>query len=127
VARILVVYRNPLFAHSLRSVLANKPEHRLVGEVDDWDRVKNQLQKLAPDTVIVEAGEGGSVEAVLETMKAGSAAWQVIAMQLDQPTMRIWSGSSLPIQQSQDLLDALTSAKPARPRRRARPKKERKS
>lgn len=126
-ARILVVYRNPLFAHSVRSVLSGKSEHKLVGETDNWDQARAELGGTAPDTVIVEAGEGGSVEAVLETMRARSGAWRVVAMQLDQPTMQIWSGSSLPIQQSQDLLDVLTSPKPARRRRRAGKKTERKS
>ena len=119
-SRILLLYHNPLFAHSIRAVLAAAPRHTLIGEFDDWARAEVELLRLAPDIVIVEEGEGQATDEMLRTMRAQPTPWQVIAMRLDETTMRVWSGAVEPITRTQDLLDAL-EARPARPAAGRRP------
>ncbi len=112
-ARIFLVYHNPLFAHSIRAVLAAAPRHTLLGEFDNWARAEAELPRQSPDIVIVEEGEGQATDELLRSLRAQPTPWRVIAMRLDETTMHIWSGAWEPITRTQDLLDAL-EARPAR-------------
>lgn len=106
-SRILLVYSNPLFAHSIRAALAGAPQHTLVAEIDDWSRAKAEMARLAPDAVIVEEGEGPATDEMLRALRAQPAPWRVIAMRLDETTMHIWSGAWKPLTRTQDLMDVL--------------------
>jgi AmiR/NasT family two-component response regulator len=125
VSRILLVYNNPLFAHSIRAVLTAAPRHTLIGEFDDWARAEAEMLRLAPDIVIVEEGEGQATDEMLHTLRTQPTPWQVIAMRLDETTMHVWSGAWEPITRTQDLLDAL-EARPVRSAARRPPLARRK-
>ena len=113
-ARIFLVYHNPLFAHSIRAVLAANPRHTLLAEFDQWAQAEAELPRQTPDIVIVEEDESQATDALLRSLRAQPAPWRVIAMRLDETTMHIWSGAWQPLTRTQDLIDAL-EARPARP------------
>ncbi len=109
-SRVLLVYHNPLFAHSIRVALAAAPQIRLVGELEDWGQVDAELARLAPDVVLVEEDERAATDAMLGDLRARQSTWRVVALRLDETTMHIWSGAGRAIQRPQDLYDALRPA-----------------
>ena len=92
-ARIMLVYSNPLFAHSIRAALSAAPQHTLVAEINDWSQAEAEMARLAPDTVIVEEGEGAATDEMLRALRAQPTPWRVIAMRLDETTMH-WPSRS---------------------------------
>jgi hypothetical protein len=115
--RILLVYHNPLFAHSVRAALAAQPRHTIVGELDDWAQAEAEMARQVPDTVIVEEGEGETTAEMLRALRAHPTPWRVIAMRLDETTMHIWSGAWQPLTRTQDLIDVLEETPAPAPRR----------
>lgn len=116
--RVMLLYHNDLFAHSIRSALRSHADVSIVGEIDDWTRSERDIERLAPDVVIAEEDERQPMESMLRTLQRRQGPWRVVAMRLDQTAMHIWSGAWQPITAAQDLLDALTPPHP--PRRKAR-------
>ncbi len=106
-SRVLLVYHNALFAHSIRVALQAAPHIYLVGELDDWTRVHAEIARLAPDVVLVEEDEGAATDAMLGTLRARQSPWRVVALRLDETTMHVWSGAGKALQTPQDLYDAL--------------------
>lgn len=106
--RVLLVYHNPLFAHSLRTALRDQAHLTIVGEVNDWTRAEAEIARLNPDVVLLEEDEREAAERTLHALSARNQPWRVVAMRLDETTMHIWSGTWQPITRTQDLLDVLT-------------------
>lgn len=105
--RVLLVYRNPLFAHSIRAALGAQPRITLVGEIADWTRAEADIARLAPDVVIVEDDGGEAADRALHALSQRQAPWRVVAMRLDETTMRIWSGAWRAVERTQDLIDVV--------------------
>ena len=106
--RVLLVYHNPLFAHSIRTALRNEPRIHLVGELADWTRAEAEIVRLTPDVVLVEEDERAATDAMLGALRARQAPWRVVALRLDETTMHIWSGAGEAIRKPQDLYNALS-------------------
>ncbi len=106
-SRVLLVYHNALFAHSIRVALHAAARIHLVGELDDWTRVQAEIARLAPDVVLVEEDEGAATDAMLGALRARQAPWRVVALRLDETTMHIWSGAGKSLHKPQDLYNAL--------------------
>lgn len=106
--RVMLVYHNPLFAHSLRTALRDQPHLIIVGEVDDWTRAEAEIARLNPDVVLLEEENREAAERTLHALSTRDQPWRVVAMRLDETTMHIWSGTWQPITRTQDLLDVLT-------------------
>ncbi len=106
-SRVLLVYHNPLFAHSIRVALAAAPHIRLIGELNDWTRVDIELARLGPDVVLVEEDERAATDAMLGELRSRQSPWRVVALRLDETTMHIWSGAGKALQKPQDLYEAL--------------------
>ena len=118
-SRVLLVYHNPLFAHSIRAALRNAPRIQMVGELADWTRAEAEIARLTPDVVLVEEDERAATDAMLGALRARPAPWRVVALRLDETTMHVWSGNGQPIRRPQDLLQVLRAV-PER-RRKNRP------
>ncbi len=118
-SRVLLVYHNPLFAHSIRVALERARRIQLVGELQDWTRVQEEISRLAPDVVLVEEDEGAATDAMLGALRTQQAPWRVVALRLDETTMHVWWGSGKPLQTPSDLYDALRAV-PPRPRKNPR-------
>ncbi len=106
-SRVLLVYHNALFAHSIRVALNAAPRIHLIGELDDWTRVQSEIARLVPDVVLVEEDERAATDAMLGALRARQAPWRVVALRLDETTMHIWSGAGKALQNPQDLYSAL--------------------
>jgi chemotaxis response regulator CheB len=106
-SRVLLVYHNPLFAHSIHVALAAAPRIHLVGEVDDWTQAQAEIARLTPDVVLVEEDERAATDAMLGALWVRQAPWRVVALRLDETTMHIWSGARQAIRDPQDLYKAL--------------------
>ena len=106
-SRVLLVYHNPLFAHSLRVALQAAPGIRLIGELDDWTRVQAEIAQLSPDVVLIEEDEQAATDALLEALSPRQAPWRVVALRLDETTMHIWTGAGQALKTPQDLYGAL--------------------
>jgi DNA-binding NarL/FixJ family response regulator len=110
---VLLIYHNPLFAHSVRAALRAQPLITLVGEFDDWAHADAEITRLSPDVVIVEEDESDATDEMLRTLRTQPSPWRVVALRLDETTMHVWSGAWQAITRTQDLIDAL-SERPAR-------------
>ncbi len=108
-ARVLLVYHNPLFAHSIRTALLAEPQLALVGELDDWTLAEAEMARLVPDVVVVEEDERDAMEAMLRGLRTQLAPWRIVALRLDETALHIWSGSGRVITRTQDLIDALNA------------------
>lgn len=113
-SRVLLIYHNPLFAHSIRTALRNEPRIRLVGELTDWTHAQAEIARLTPDAVLVEEDEQAATDAMLGALRSLQAPWRVVGLRLDETTMHIWSGARKKIVTPRDLHNALRAA----PRRR---------
>lgn len=108
-SRVLVVYHNPLFAHSVHAALRAQSEIMLVGETDDWTRAETEIARLTPDVVLVEEDAHAATDEMLRNLRTHSAPWRVVAMRLDETAMHIWSGTWQPLTRTQDLIAVLRS------------------
>ncbi len=115
-SRVLLVYHNALFAYSIRTALRAAPRIRLVGELIDWTRVKDEITRLEPDVVLVEEDESTATDAILSMLRDRQSPWRVVSMRLDETTMHIWSGAGKELQDPQDLYSALRAG-PGRQRK----------
>lgn len=106
-SRVLLVYHNSLFAHSIRTALQTTAFIHLVGELEDWTRVEAEIARLAPDVILVEEDEEAATDAVLGVLRVRQSPWRVVALRLDETTMHMWSGASKVLQKPQDLYNAL--------------------
>jgi hypothetical protein len=106
-SRVLLLYHNPLFAHSLRVALRAQPQIALVAELDDWTHADAAIGRLAPAVVVVEEDERDATDAMLRLLRGQHSPWRVIALRLDETAMHIWSGVWQPIIRAEDLIDAL--------------------
>ncbi len=106
-SRVLLVYHNPLFVHTVRIALQAQPQITLVGELDDWTRAEAEIARLTPDVVIVEEDERDATDAMLCALHAQPTSWRVVALRLDETAMHIWSGARQPITCGADLIGAL--------------------
>ncbi len=109
-SRVLLVYHNALFAHSIRVALRDTPHIKLIGELKDWTRIEAEIAQLTPDVVLVEEDEGTATDAILSLLRTHQAPWRVVALRLDETTMHIWSGAGKELQKPQDLYNALRVA-----------------
>jgi chemotaxis response regulator CheB len=118
-SRVLLIYHNALFAHSIRNALRTAAHIHLVGELEDWTRVEAEIARLAPDVILVEEDEEAATDAVLGVLRARRSPWRVVALRLDETTMHIWSGAGEVLQKPQDLYNALRAV-PRRKRKKLR-------
>ena len=115
-SRVLLVYHNPLFAHSIRAALRSAPYIHLVGELEDWTRAEAEIARLEPDVVLVEEDESAATDAMLGALRSRQSPWRVVALRLDERTMHVWSGAGRELLKPQDLFGALRTV-PARRRK----------
>ncbi len=111
-SRVLLAYHNPLFAHSIRIALQAAARIQLVGELEDWTRLEEEIERLGPDVVLVEEDEGAATDAMLGALRAQETPWRVVALRLDETTMHIWSGTGKVLRKPQDLYAALLAVPP---------------
>jgi hypothetical protein len=116
-SHVMVVYHNPLFAHSIRAALAAWPEVVLVAEFDDWARAEVEIARLEPDVVVLEETGDDSADRALRALRSRESPWRLVAMRLDETDMRVWSGAWQPVTSTRDLIDALTGGAPPLPGR----------
>jgi DNA-binding NarL/FixJ family response regulator len=115
-SRVLLIYHNALFAHSIHIALRSASCIHLVGELEDWTRLEAEIARLAPDVVLVEEDEDTATDAVLGMLRARQSPWRVVALRLDETTMHIWSGAGKALRKPQDLHNALCAV-PGRQRK----------
>ncbi len=106
-SRVLLAYHSPLFAYSVRLALMAQPQIVLVGEIVDWAGAEEEIRRLAPDVVIVEEDERLATEAILSLLLEQTSSWRVVALQLGETAMHIWSGAWQPINRADDLISAV--------------------
>lgn len=106
-SRVLLIYHNPLFAHSIRIALSEAPRICLIGELTDWTQAQAEIARLTPDVVLVEEDEQAATDAMLGALRARQAPWRVVALRLDETTMHVWSGAGHALRNPDDLVRAL--------------------
>ena len=70
VVRVLLVDDHTILREGVRSLLADEPDLRVIGEARDGVEAVEQVGRLEPDVVVMYMGnivEGGTVEEVLRT------------------------------------------------------------
>ena len=106
-SRVLLVYHNALFALSIHAALLTEPRIQLVGELKDWTCVEAEIERLAPDVILVEEDEAMATDTMLSALRAHQSPWRVVALRMDDTTIHIWSGAGKELQKPQDLYSAL--------------------
>lgn len=106
-SRVFLVYKNPLFAYSIRAALRGHVQIQLVGELADWTHAEAEITRLGPDVLIVEEDGREVMDGMLRALSLRSSPRRVVGMRMDEPTMHVWSCASHPIKQAYDLIAAL--------------------
>ncbi len=95
--QVLILYRNPLFAEGLSSLLKRERRIEVIGAVERGKRHWKKVSSAHPDVVIVEgkdlARDGGS--ALVELLTCGAKA-RVISMNLENQDAVLCIGLRLP-------------------------------
>lgn len=101
--RLFVIWRHPIFHGSLRKLL-NHPELEWVGTASDWTTAHSEIEKLRPDTILVEEPEEQAASEALEILEASSWDVRVVSVSLNDNRLSVFHREQKTVGQADDLL-----------------------
>jgi hypothetical protein len=105
--RVFVMWIHPLFQESLRLLLLNT-NIQLVGSACLLEKDLSEIQRLNPDTILVEEEEtGGMPSGVFDLMEAGAANVRVFRLSLADNDLNIYHREKRTVLQADDLLNLI--------------------
>jgi chemotaxis response regulator CheB len=102
--RVFVIWIHPLFHESVRLLLTH-PDIEWLGATSDHSTALTQIEKLCPDTILLEEEEGSNASAeALEILEASSTNMRVIRLNLADNELKIYRREDRTVAQAEDLL-----------------------
>lgn len=106
---VYAFWRNPIFHDSVR-VLLQHPQVEWAGHCSDPQTLQREIKTLHPDIVLIEQTEGKEYEEIIEILQSNSLKIKIIAINLDDNQLLVFSYERRTIIQSKDLLQLVLSA-----------------
>jgi len=110
VAGVYLIFRNRLFRDAVGAILTTQPEIKLLGATDRPERAAAEIAALAPNVILLEEVEDGSVIRDVHGILTSPIPYRLITLRLDQDEMHVWSQTWRQTVGPQDLLEAITTA-----------------
>jgi len=108
--RVFVIWTHPLFLESLRLLLQNATI-QWIGSSSSSEKEYAEIQRLKPDTILMEEEENGSTPAnVIDLMETSSANTRVFRLSLADNDLKIYHRENRTVLQADDLLNLILEA-----------------
>ncbi len=101
--RIYVVWTNPIFRDSVGLIL-DHPDIHWVGKTSDYGLAKESISRLKPDVILVEEVESSIRSPFLAFLEASSFDAQLIIINLNDNTLKIYHRQEWNLVREEDLL-----------------------
>lgn len=106
--RVFIIYSHPVLAQGVQELLSHNTRLNVVGCESDIDRAIEQIKALAPDSVIVDAGDLiGDITPVVTRILAARPESQVVQVSLDSNTLNIFRRQQKAAQGVDDLMQVI--------------------
>src|SRR5574341_880732 len=109
--RVFIIWVHPLFYDTIRLLIVH-PEVEVVGAGSVYTEALAEIEKLQPDTVIVEETEENKREAALETLRLlETSSWcsRIVRISLQDNDLWIYQREQRTISNKNDLLQIISS------------------
>jgi len=101
--RLFVIWKHPIFHGSVRRLL-NHPEVEWVGAASDWTTAHSEIERLQPDTILVEELEEQGTNEALEILETSSWDVRVVSISLNNNRLSVFHREQKTVGQADDLL-----------------------
>lgn len=108
VQQVFIIWSHPLFHESVRLLLRH-PDVEIIGSTADYETARDDIERLRPNTVIVEeTGSGTHVEA-LAILDSSRFAPRVIGFSLEDNKLNVYHRQESTVARAEDLLRLVQS------------------
>ena len=107
---VYLIFRNQIFSDAVRAILETRPEIKLIGVSNRPERLTADLAALAPDVILLEGTEDGSVISDIRDFLASPLPCRFITLWLNRDGMHVWSQTWYQTVGPQDLVEAIITA-----------------
>ena len=105
--RVFVIWIHPLFLESLRLLLQNA-NIQWIGSSSLCDQEFAEIERLNPDTILVEEEENGKIPAnLIDLMEASSTNVRIFRLSLADNDLKIYHREKRTVLQADDLLNLI--------------------
>jgi DNA-binding NarL/FixJ family response regulator len=101
--RLFVVWKHPIFHGSVRKLLAH-PDVEWVGATSDWVTAHSEIEKLKPDTIVVEELEEKASNEALQILESSSWDVRVVSISLNNNRLSVFHREQKTVGKADDLL-----------------------
>lgn len=103
---VLLIWSNPLFLDSIQRLLKN-PDVLCVSVPFDMPTVKEEIQRIRPNVVIIEKTEGKFPLNVMEIFNAYDRKMRVLELSLAHNELSVYQHQQMIIARAEDLLNLI--------------------
>jgi len=104
--RVFLIYTHPLFFEAVRLML-QRSDVTLVGQTTSPAQIRDALQQLHPDIILVEEKEDGFSQSIAEVLAAGPGRVRIVGLNLSNNRLNIYDRKQQVVGQLEDLITLL--------------------
>ena len=101
--RLFVIWNSPLFHKSVR-LLVEHPDVEWVGTTSDYEKAKDQVLALEPDTILVEEIDGLIPATILDILETSTYDFRLIGISLLENKITIYRCEQREVTRADDLI-----------------------
>jgi hypothetical protein len=106
VQQVFIIWSHPLFHESVRLLLKH-PDVEIIGSTANYETARDDIERLRPDTVIVEETSSGTHEEALAILDSSRFVPRVIGFSLDDNKLNVYRRQESTIVRAEDLLSTV--------------------
>jgi DNA-binding NarL/FixJ family response regulator len=104
--QVFVIWTHPLFRESL-SLLLHHPQIELVGETCDYVTASQEIEKLRPDTLLIEETEGNPARELINEIKQQPWEMRILFMNLMDNQLNFFHHELRTVGKAEDLVQMI--------------------
>jgi DNA-binding NarL/FixJ family response regulator len=108
IQQVFIIWSHPLFHESVRLLLKH-PDVEIIGSTADHETARDDIERLRPDTVIVEEIGGGTHAEALAILDSSHFVPRVIGFSLDDNKLNVYRRQESTAARAEDLLSIVRS------------------
>jgi DNA-binding NarL/FixJ family response regulator len=106
--QIFVIWTHPLFRESL-ALLLNHPQIELVGETCDYETALQDVEKLRPNTILIEETEGNKSEGFINELNKQPWEMRILFLNLMDNQLNFFHHERRTLGRTEDLVQMILS------------------